>query len=148
MVMPGSAGQHAALQVVVEARGLQPCHRIPLWEVVDEPQGWPNLSPHSKVCEALVLITEWLWVYSRQSASILIFVARDSEVFRMRQTILFSPKLNNVHWSFEVMELWGQCPRHVESDVRVRMAEDGGHPKSLHCSRAETSRAKMGGHPK
>ena len=62
LVMPGSAGEHAALQVVAEARGLQPFHRFPLWEVVDEPQGWPNLSPHSKVCEALVLMTEWLWV--------------------------------------------------------------------------------------
>ena len=47
LVMPGSAGEHAALQVVAEARGLQPFHRFPLWEVVDEPQGWHKYSQHS-----------------------------------------------------------------------------------------------------
>ena len=68
-------------------------------------------------------MTEWLWVYSRQSASILIFVARESEVFRMRNAILLSPELKNVHLSCDVMTLWGQCLWHVECDVRDRMDE-------------------------
>ena len=66
---------------------------------------------------------EWLWVYSRQSASILIFVAGESEVFRMRNAILLSPEFKNVHWKFDVMTLWGQCPWNVESEVLDRMGE-------------------------
>ena len=97
--------------------------RTPLWEVVEQPQGWDKLSQHSKVCKALVLMTEWLWWHQDQSASILIFVAGESEVFRMRNAILMSAEISEVPWAWEVMALWGSCPWSVESEVRDRLQE-------------------------
>ena len=97
--------------------------RTPLWEVVEQPQGWDKLSQHSMVCKALVLMTEWLWRHQKQTASILIFVAGESEVFRMRNAIVLSEELEKVTWTWEVHALWGNCPWNVESEVRDRLDE-------------------------
>ena len=97
--------------------------RLPLWEVVNQPDNWHRLSEHSKVITALILMTDYLWVYTYQSASILIFVAGESEVFKMRNAIVFSQALKDVRWKFEVQTLWGRCPWNVESDVRERLEE-------------------------
>ena len=76
--------------------------RIPLWKVVEKPEQWQNLSQHEKVIDALILMTEWLWRVKYQTASILIFVAGESEVLRMRNAILFSEKLISFGWSYAV----------------------------------------------
>ena len=86
-------------------------------------EDWDALSQHSKVCQGLVLMTEWLWRERNQSASILIFVAAESEVFQMRNAILLSEELNKVRWAWEVMMLWEACPLSVESEVRNRLEE-------------------------
>ena len=98
-------------------------HRSTLWEVVEKPAHWNDLSHHSKVCEGLILMTEWLWRERHESASILIFVAEESEVFCMQSAILNSAKLNKVRWFWEVLTLGGACPRRVESEVRDRLAD-------------------------
>ena len=101
----------------------QEFERIPLWRVVEQPHGWDELSQSSKVCAALVLMTEYLWNEHNQSASILIFAAGEKEVNNLYYAILFSPRLRKVSWKFEVMMLWGSCPLHMESEVLERMKE-------------------------
>ena len=99
----------------------QEFERIPLWRVVEQPHDWDELSQSSKVCAALVLMTEYLWNEHDQSASILIFAAGEKEVNNLYYAILFSPRLRKVSWKFEVMMLWGSCPLHMESEVHERM---------------------------
>ena len=99
----------------------QEFERIPLWRVVEQPYGWDDLNQSSKVCAALVLMTDYLWNEHNQSASILIFAAGEKEVNSLYYAILFSPRLEKVSWKFDVMMLWGSCPLHMESEVHERM---------------------------
>ena len=80
-----------------------------LWEVVEQPHGWDKLSQHSMVCKALILMTEWLRLHQHQTAVILIFVAGETEVRRMRNAILMSAELNKVHWAWDAMS-WRPMP--------------------------------------
>ena len=97
--------------------------RIPLWDVEARPENWHCLNHNSKVIKALILMTDWLWDHSYQSASILIFVAGECEVTSLRNAIAFSKELKAVRWQYHVQALWGRCPWSVESNVRERMAE-------------------------
>ena len=115
---------------------LKPCEdwqsykRIPLWSVVKQPQGWKDLSQSSKVIEALILMTEYLWDIHGESASILIFCPGEREVNNMRNAIRFSPRLQEVSWKWLVRMVWGNCPMHMEDDALDCMAE---HDFKLNC---------------
>ena len=102
----------------------KPCRRTELWKVVHKPRGWGSLSQHAQVCEALILMTEWLWNNQNESASILIFCAGESEVFRMRNAILMSSALaekQNYQWAWEVQTLYGGCSKQEEQEAKERM---------------------------
>ena len=115
---------------------VKPCNdykqyrRILLWSVVPQPADWDQLNQSSKVCKALVLMTDWLRKHRRQTASILIFVAGEGEVIRMRNAIYFSKEFAKVKWQYEVHCLFGNSPVGVESDVRERMHN---HDFSANC---------------
>ena len=68
-------------------------------------------------------MTDWLWEAQRQTASILIFVAGESEAIRMKNAIKLSKELKRQRWFFDVQMIWGSCPSHVEGDARDRLEE-------------------------
>ena len=68
-------------------------------------------------------MTNWLWTYRHQTASILIFVAGEGEVNRMRNAITLSKEFAKVDWPYQVHGLWGNCPMGVQSEVRERLDE-------------------------
>ena len=97
--------------------------RTPLWDVVDKPDDWADLTQHEKVIVALILMTEWHWYKAptQQSASILIFAAGETEVHRMVNAIRFSDKLKAKKWEYDVLGLWGSAPSSVEREVKDRL---------------------------
>ena len=95
--------------------------RTPLWDVVKKPWNWKRLNHHSKVIEAVVLMTDYLWDNYEQSASILIFVAGYSEMIRMKNALKYSDKLKNVQWHSEILTLYGGSPLHEQCEAMDRM---------------------------